>query len=69
MMDFSCYDDMTLKQLWDERLELNLAIANEHIWASGSHSVEDLNMHAQNIADLRTRIDYIADLIEEREMA
>ena len=69
MMDFTCYDDMTLEQLWDERLELNLAIANEHIWSAGSHSVEDLNMHSQNIADLRTRINYITDLIEEREMA
>jgi hypothetical protein len=69
MMDFSCYDDMTLEELRDEREELRKAIDNEHIWAKGSHSVEDLNMHAQNITDMRIRINYITDLIEEREMA
>lgn len=67
-MDFTCYDDMTLEQLYDERNELRAAINNEHIWASGSHSVEDLNMHSQNITDMRIRINYITDLIEEREM-
>ena len=67
-MDFSCYDDMTLEQLYDERNELSAAINNEHLWAKGSHSVEDLNMHAQNITDMRIRINYITDLIEEREM-
>lgn len=68
MMDFTCYDDMTLEELYDERNELRAAINNEHMWAQGSHSVEDLNMHSQNIADLRIRINYITDLIEEREM-
>lgn len=68
-MDFSCYDDMTLEELRDEREELCKAIDNEHVWAQGSHTVEDLNMHAQNIADMRIRISYITDLIEEREMA
>ena len=68
-MDFSCYDDMTLEELRDEREELRKAIDNEHIWAAGSHSVEDLNMHAQNITDMKIRISYITDLIEEREMA
>jgi hypothetical protein len=59
---------MTLEELRDERNELYAAIDNEQIWAKGSHSVEDLNMHAQNITDMRTRINYITDLIEEREM-
>ena len=67
MMDFTCYDDMTLEELTAERDELRKAIDNEHIWAAGSHSVEDLNMHAQNIADMKIRINYITDLIEERE--
>lgn len=67
-MDFECYDDMTLEELYDERNELRAAINNEHIWAAGSHSVEDLNMHSQNITDMRIRINYITDLIEEKEM-
>lgn len=67
-MDFTCYDDMTLEELYDERNELRAAIDNEHIWAAGSHSVEDLNMHSQNITDMRIKINYITDLIEEREM-
>ncbi len=69
MMDFSCYDGMTLEELRYERNELYAAIDNEQIWAAGAHSVEDLNMHAQNITDMRIRINYITDLIEEREMA
>lgn len=68
MMDFSCYNDMTLEELRDEREELRKAIDNEYIWAQGSHTVEDLKMHAQNITDMRIKINYITDLIEEREM-
>lgn len=67
-MDFSCYDNMTLEELRDEREELRKAINNEHIWAAGAHTVEDMNMHAQIITDFRIRINYITDLIEEREM-
>ena len=66
-MDFSCYDDMTLEELRDEREELRKEIDNEHMWAAGSHTVEDLNMHSQNIINLQIRINYITDLIEERE--
>ena len=69
MMDFTCYGDMTLEELYAERTGLYAAIDNEQIWAKGSHSVEGLNMHAQNITDMRIRINYITDLIEEREMA
>lgn len=68
-MDFTCYDDMTLDELYDERDELYADINNENKWAFGSHTTEDLNMHMQNITDLRIRINYITDLIEEREMA
>jgi hypothetical protein len=68
-MDFSYYDDMDLYDLYKELAELHAAIENEHRWSKGAHSVEDLNMHAQNIADLRTRMNYVTDLIEEREMA
>ena len=67
-MDFTCYDDMTLEELTAERNELYKEIGNENIWAAGSHTTEDLNMHMQNITNLRIRINYITDLIEEREM-
>lgn len=68
MMDFTCYDDMTLDELYDERDELYKEINNENVWALGSHTAEDLNMHSQNIVNIRIRINYITDLIEEREL-
>lgn len=64
---FECYDSMTIDELKEELDDLNKAIDNEYIWGYGSHSAMDLNMHAQNMEDLRNRIDYINDLIKERE--
>lgn len=64
-MDFSCYDDMTLEQLYDELVDLCAAFNNESLWAAGSHTADNLNMHAQNAIDILNRIEYVRNLLGE----
>ena len=66
-MDFECYDNMTLDELYAELNDLHGAFRNESLWAAGSHTAADLNMHAQNAADILNRIEYIRDLLGEED--
>lgn len=62
-MNFEMYDGMTREQLYDELNDLHSAFNNESLWAAGSHTAADLNMHAQNAADILNRIEYVKELI------
>lgn len=64
-MDFECYDGMTIDELYAELNDLHEAFKNESLWAAGSRTPEDFNMHTQNAADILNRIGYVRDLLGE----
>ena len=66
-MDFECYADMTLDELYAELNDLCEAFNNESCWAAGSRTAADLNMHAQNAVDILNRIEYVRDLLGEED--
>lgn len=63
------YDPMTIKELEEEKRNLYIEMSNENIWCIGSHTVGDFNMHAQNINGIRDEIEYVNNLIKEKQEA
>jgi hypothetical protein len=61
------YNSMTIEELEEEKRNFYIAMSNENIWCLGSHTVEEFNIHAQNVNDIHDEIEYVSNLIAERQ--
>lgn len=60
------YIEMNIDELFAERRELFAAIQNEKLWQGACTEEWEINMHQENIEDLRAQLRHVIMLISQK---